>query len=161
MTPFPEVDALRHALDYDPATGAFTWKNPAPRTVAKPGMPAGSIKPNGYVRFTLNGREFLAHRAAWMHYYREPAPAIIDHINGDRSDNRIANLRSVDAAQNLWNNRGKHSATGAFKLTRGPNWAAKIWHRGKRHYLGVFPTKEAAQAAYQEAAAGLRGELHE
>lgn len=153
----PDVALIRDALDYDPATGVFRWRNPA--HAAWKGLVAGRANSNGYMRVTISRREFLCHRAAWMHHYGT-VPGIVDHINGDRSDNRIANLRLADLAENNWNCAKRHEPRGFGKQPKGGRFYALIRHRGKRLYLGTFDTEAEAAAAYQAAARNLRGEFH-
>lgn len=155
------VELVRHAVNYDPETGIFTWLNPKSGTRAKVGEVAGSKKSDGYVRLSIYGQEFLAHRAAWMHFYGKVPENMVDHINGDKSDNRICNLRIADLSENNWNRRGKKSICGASQHKRTGLWTALIRHRGKRIYLGLFKTEEEAGKAYQTAAKQLRGEYHE
>lgn len=157
------IELVRHALNYSPETGIFTWASPKPGTRAKVGDVAGCKKKDGYVRISIYGKEFLAHRAAWMHFYGCEPEKMVDHINGDTYDNRICNLREADLSENNWNRKDKHSIAGASKSKRKrtKEWLALIRHRGKRIYLGYFMTKEEAQQAYQKAAKELRGEFHE
>lgn len=155
------VEQVRHFLNYSPDTGVLTWKEIPPRSRAKKGEVAGSRKTNGYIRIYLAGKEVFAHRAAWMHFYGEEPEKLVDHINGDVSDNRICNLRLADLAENNWNRQEKSSISGACQHKRTGLWTSLIRHRGKRLYLGVFKTKEEAQQAYQAAAKELRGEFHE
>lgn len=75
-------------------------------------------------------------------------PKIVDHINGDRSDNRLENLRP--ASKSL-NNRNRASEGVRFRRGRKNGWVAYISHRNRQHYLGSHPTKEAAIAAHQNA----------
>lgn len=87
----------------------------------------------------------------------------VDHINGNRSDNRLENLRIVTKAQNLWNmgkhdSRNKSGFKGVCLDKRRGTWKAEISENGNRHYLGAFKTKEMAAKAWNEAAIKLHGE---
>ena len=153
-------EVLRDALAYNPDTGTFIWKNPPARSRAKVGAPAGSLK-GGYLLLSVCSESIFAHRAAWIYVNGSIEPGkVIDHINGERADNRIANLRLADAAQNGWNGRNRYEWTGVANGKYPGSYRATIRHRGKRYYLGMFKTREEAAAAYQKAAAELRGEFH-
>ncbi len=161
MKPPPTIEELRHAFDYDCETGLFTWRNPTPKSRAKLGAVTGHRKPTGYIALSLNARSVWAHRAAWAHYHGEWPSGFVDHINQDKSDNRICNLRVADRAENNWNRRSKSDVTGASLRKGGRLWKAFIRHRGERFFLGNFQTKDEAAAAYQRAATSLRGVWHE
>lgn len=155
------IEQVRRFLEYDPLTGLFTWKEPPPKSRAKEGEVAGKKKTTGYVWIYLCGQEVYAHKAAWIHFYGEIPSKMVDHINGDRADNRICNLRLADLSENNWNWRGKDRAAGTSQHKKTKLWTSKIRHRGRTIYLGCFKTKEDAHKAYQSAAKTLRGEFHE
>ncbi len=101
--PLPPLATLRQVLSYDPETGALTWLVD-PGNQLSAGAPAGSQDGRGYVQVYLSGRHLKAHRLAWyLHHGTDPGPLQVDHINRDRSDNRICNLRLVDAKGNRAN----------------------------------------------------------
>lgn len=84
------VERLRELLDYDPETGVFRWKEP--RRKCRVGEVAGSLRKDGYVKIQVDGRFYQAHRLAWLCVYGV-WPSAIDHIDGNRANNAIANLR--------------------------------------------------------------------
>lgn len=111
-------DVLHERLRYDPETGSLTWRTPDRTRFATlnafttwrtrfANRPAGKRRSDGYisVRLTVDGssRAFLAHRLAWFMVHDRWPAGQIDHINGNRSDNRIVNLREVSAAENRLN----------------------------------------------------------
>ncbi len=101
--PLPPLETLRQVLSYDPETGALTWLVD-PGNQLSAGAPAGCQNGKGYVQVQLSGRRLKAHRLAWyLHHGTDPGPLQVDHINRDRSDNRICNLRLVDAKGNRAN----------------------------------------------------------
>jgi hypothetical protein len=152
-------DDIRDYLDYDPSTGKFWWKDEA-----------GTLSTNGYRYIRVRGKMRLAHRMAWAIYYGEEPPkgTIIDHINGDRQDNRIANLRLADFSQNGANARLHAHNTSGYKgvakvVRKGKwtgRWQASITVRNKQRSLGThFRTPEAAHEAYLKAAREHHGEF--
>lgn len=92
-----DLARLKSVFDYNPESGAFTWKEVPFRSSVAVGTVAGGLIKNGYWGLTIDGRKIPAHRAAWFYCYGEWATGVV-HINGDKTDNRIANLR-VDASK--------------------------------------------------------------
>ena len=120
----------------------------------------GPNKSKGYWVITLDGCPLLAHRLAWFYAHGVMPPAHVDHINGIKADNRIANLRLATRSENMRNSRVRQSTSGlkgAHRIKERRGWASKIQKEGKRFYLGYFATAEEAHAAYAKAAT----ELHE
>jgi HNH endonuclease/AP2 domain len=119
---------------------------------------AGSPNESGYVSFMIDGRRYLAHRLArfWLRGEWTPPHLEIDHINGNKADNRLCNLRHCKPSQNRMN-RGvpAHNTSGkkgvSFRKERG-KWRAEIHISGKKRHLGYFETAELAHAAYYKAA---------
>ena len=164
------VAALRERLAYDPDSGVFRW-------LAKPGngritnswnarysgKPAGSVDPTkgGYLIIKLNGLEYNASRLAYL-YMRGCWPlSLMDHKNGNRSDNRWENLRPADYAQNATNRRGTASSglKGAYRCpSKIPRWFAAIRINGRNIRLGTFATAEEAHEAYVAASVREHGE---
>lgn len=146
---------VRELVEYNPDTGLFKSK--------KTGRDIGfQINVHGYIGLWLDGRNVLAHRAAWL-YVHGPVPETIDHINGRVTDNRIANLRIASRSQNRANsavNRNSGSGTkGVFLSRTGKRWRAKITVNRRTRHLGTFATKEHASAAYMAAAMRHYGEF--
>lgn len=157
------TDVLRSLLDYSPSTGTFVWKvTRSSRTRA--GMIAGTTdKQRGYVIICIGGVLFSAHRLAWQYVHGEPPAGWIDHINLNCSDNRLENLRVVDACQNGWNAKARRSSSAPYKgITKRKDcdrWQALLKFRGKVVHLGLFETPEEAHAAYCEGARKYFGEF--
>jgi len=153
-------DILIEFLDYCPETGVFTRKVRTSNRV-KVGDIAGAKDSSGYVRFMAAGRLYLAHRLAWL-YMNGCWPANhLDHINGDITDNRIANLREATSAQNSANCPASWSNKSGFKgvsRSRG-KWRAQISVNNKKIALGAYSTPELAHAAYREAAEKYHGDF--
>jgi len=87
-------DELKDNLKYNSETGVFTWNKRKSGGAAVKGRIAGS-KHEGEIRLTVNRKPYLAHRLAWLYVYGY-WPNIILHLNSDRSDNRIINLKETD-----------------------------------------------------------------
>lgn len=138
-------------ISYDPISGEFRWAC-AGRGVAA-GKAAGSLSRFGYHIIKLGRQQYRAHRLAWLIVHGEWPQGEIDHINGDRTDNRIANLRVVDRAansQNRWTAHHDNSCglLGATWNKQHKRWQAKLVARKVRHHLGYFDTAQQAHDAY-------------
>ena len=153
-TPNLTAARLRELLSYDPETGEFT------RLVqtcgrALVGDIAGTAHVRGYRRIRVENVSHMAHRLAWLHVHGEWPTGLIDHIDGNPGNNRIANLRVVTSSLNQQNQRKAHSHNTKSGLlgvqANYKKWAANIRVSGKRTYLGSFDTPEEAHAAYLEA----------
>lgn len=125
--------------------------NRVSRQRARADTPAGHLNSRGYVQIHFDGQSFWAHRLIWklVHGYD---PECIDHVNGDPSDNRVSNLRSVTHQGNARNRkRPKHNSSGKTGVQRGraDKWRAKIGG----HSLGSFDTFAEAATARDRAEA--------
>jgi hypothetical protein len=140
------AERLRKLLHYDPETGVFTWR--MQRGPAAAGAVAGSPHRDGYVCIGIDGRWYLAHRLAWLYMSGEWPENQIDHHDGKRSNNRIANLRPATHAQNQMNSRAYgQSGRKGVSWNRG-RWQARIRVNRVLIHLGRFDDKEEAAAAY-------------
>lgn len=145
------VERLREFLRYDPLTGSFTWlKKKGANTVGKV---VETISAQGYPVVCIDGTK-TCHRLAWLYMTGEQPKGDIDHINGDKEDNRFANLRDVPRAINCQNRRAAQvgTATGVLGVKRnGKGFAASIFVDGRAKHLGTFKTVDMAQAEYVKA----------
>lgn len=130
MTP----ELLRSRLSYDPATGIFSRN--------KGHAKVGRIATKGYIQISVAGDRYMAHRLAWLYVHGSWPDGQIDHINQDKTDNRIANLRVVSNKQNqeniakwIKNTSGRRGV----RYLRG-NWVAEIKQFKKKVHLGSFDT---------------------
>lgn len=153
------AEFVRELFHYDPETGVFTRRVTRQGMHGKAGNIAGTRKPNGYVSISILGANYRAHRLAWLYVHGTWPAGQIDHINRVRSDNRIANLRSVACAENIQNrDRQGNNASGfkgVFRAKGNRRWTAQITANGVQMHLGTYETAEAAHAAYCAAAARL------
>jgi hypothetical protein len=162
---------VRELLDYDPKTGELRWK-PRPVRPGKSGPDntwntrfagkvAGSPQKIGW-QIGINGKLYYLARIVWLHHYGEWPDGFVDHIDGNKGNNLIRNLRDATNAENC-RNRGPqtNSTTGlkgvCFDKARN-KWKASIMANGKFYNLGRFATPEEAANAYREAAIRLHGE---
>lgn len=105
----------------------------------------------GYVVIGVDRRLHYAHRLAWLYVYAAWPRRYIDHINGCRADNRLVNLRDVTQSENSAN-RCVRPLQGVYKPKNSGRYAAEIKCQGKKTFLGMFDTAEAAHKAYCAAA---------
>ena len=159
---------LHECFCYNKDTGALSWrKRPEShfggdirRTKISNTKAAGSVvstshnngKGKLYYRVKLDGKYYLVHRVIWMWVYGE-WPDVIDHINGNGTDNRLANLRSVSIEENNRNlKRCVNNTSGVTGVTKfRSRWVAHIWGGNKQINLGSFDTFEEAVAARKAA----------
>jgi hypothetical protein len=147
-------------FSYDPDTGALRWRVRAARCV-QVGDLAGARKQDGYIQVTYQKRCYQAHRIAWAITHGE-WPNVVDHINGDRADNRLANLREVTVHENMQNQRRAHRSNksagilGVHFYSRTGRWRATNWANGRNRFLGYYATADEASAVYLKA----KRELH-
>lgn len=161
-----DIESLREILAYDATTGKITWKfdrfGYRNSIRASAGDEAGTIMSNGYKLLSINGIRLLGHRVAWALYYGTWPEHDVDHINIDKLDNRIINLRLASRSENMSNR--SHTKRNILKakgieLTRAGRYAAKIWKDYKRYHIGTFDTVEEAKAAYAQRAKELHKEF--
>lgn len=144
-------DELKEILNYDPEAGVFTWiKSMPPR--GRIGQVAGYANGNGYIRMSINGIKYYAHRLAFL-YMTGENPEVIDHIDGNSLNNKWSNLRNCDQSKNMANQKNRRGV----RLRHG-RWYARF----SDTHLGVFNTESEAVAARKAAqikAAGLDPDL--
>lgn len=155
------AELVRKLLDYDPATGNLHWKYDM-RRVPADGV-AGMLCSDGYRRIGINKKQYPAHRIVWLHAYGELPDCDIDHINHDRSDNRIENLRLATRSENVHAQRILPRNTSGYRgvhwSKEDKRWIAQIKIGGKGYHIGSFQNPEDASAAYQAASAKHFGEF--
>lgn len=136
-------------LDYDPTTGLFKWKE---RKQRRPqGWFAGSRHSSGYLRVTIEGNPLVAHQLAWALAHGEYAGCPLEHIDGNRANNKLDNLRPATGATSSLERRNKYTNafTGVQWHPESCRWVASITAKGERHVLGQFVNEHDAASAYQ------------
>lgn len=152
---------LRDHVSYDPSTGVFVrLRN---NGTAKAGDVAGWLEPNGYRKLSLLGFKYYAHRCAVLYMTGTWPAQDVDHIDGNKANNRYSNLRCVSRSINAQNLRKARVDNNTARLGVCFNKGAKKYAAeikdltGKRHYLGLYATADEAHAAYLAA----KRRLHE
>lgn len=152
-------DELLARFSYDHKTGVLTYlKANKHKNI---GDSAGFVHKSGYLVIKVNKISLKVHRIAWYLYYGVDAEGMIDHINGDRTDNRIENMRVVSFIENS-KNRGinKNNTSGAKGVVKkGNKYYARIGFNGIKLFIGSYNTLEDAEVAYKEKAVELYGEM--
>lgn len=159
----PPLSEILRQLKYDNETGDFTWKINK-KGPARIGSKAGTNHSKGYITIRINGVDYLAHRLAWMIFYGSLGEdEQIDHINLDRKDNRILNLRKATHEENCRNTKTRsHNFSGlkgAHYHRKSGKYRARITINGKQEWLGYFKTSEEAHAAYKKKAEEMHGQF--
>jgi hypothetical protein len=146
-------DRLKELFDYAPQTGDFIRILAV--SSAKAGDVAGTIQGKGYLGFNIDNRHYLAHRLAWLYMYGEWPKHQIDHIDGNKTNNRIENLRDVDNSENHRNTKvNSNSTTGILGVcwcSEANKWRAYIHIGGRQKRLGSFDDIADAAKARAEA----------
>lgn len=159
----PSVSRLRQVLRYE--SGSLYWiKKPDPMAHrAVVGEEAGRTRTSKYDDIQIDGCRMKAHHIVWALHYGEYPARFIDHINGNKTDNRIENLRLATASDNASNCASAHNSTspylGVSFKTASKAWVAQIYKLGKKSHLGLFDSEIAAAKAYNEAATRLHGQF--
>jgi len=176
----PSPELLRKLLRYEPETGKLFWRERTPdmfddglRTASQRTAAWNTNYKNkeafkltdkdGYFCGTIFSQRYYAHRIAWSIFYGKPLSMQIDHINGNKADNRIANLRACRDYENYWNcaarKNNKSKLKGVSFHKASGLWRSEISAKGVKHYLGYYRTAEEAHNAYCEASLKLHGEF--
>jgi hypothetical protein len=153
------AELVRSLLSYDPNTGILKWRARRGGKAAA-GSVAGTDKGDGYIGIMINGRTYLAHRLAWLFSYGVWPSGLLDHRDGDKSNNVLANLREVSRSQNNINSvrKGCHFNPGRPSPKK---YRAAIGTSGHSDFrvIGWYHTAHEAMAAYEAASIERHGEF--
>lgn len=162
------ADYLRSRLAYEQTTGVFRWK-PRPELTDQhrpwntkyAGTVAGCVGAAGYIVIRIDGKNYRAHRLAWLHVHGEWPPGFLDHKDCDKLNNRFDNLRPASFADSSRNQRRPRSNTSGLKGVcwneKSRKWQAGIKVNRRSIHLGLFDDREEAAAAYAAAAKKYHG----
>lgn len=136
---------LEEYLDYDPETGVVRWIKSKGRN-CKSGAVAGTLN-SGYLRVKFDGKHYPIHRLAWYLYHGTWPKGQIDHINRDKLDNRIENLRDVSSRANSQNTNSFNYGSIFYK----GKWRVGYMVGNKKIHVGSFDDEQQAREAYLSA----------
>lgn len=152
---------LHEAYDYDAERGWLINREKRSR-MSVIGSRAGYDSVRGYRHIKIDGTVYVEHRMIWL-YHHGSLPKIVDHIDCNRSNNRIENLRAASNGQNQQNARKSYRNKSGYKGVsfhkKSNKWIANIGFDGKKLYLGSFDSAEEASKAYNDAAILYHGEF--
>jgi len=151
----------RELLDYNSETGHLTWRV-SRGGAARVGAVAGGVGNDGYWRVAIDGKRFpAAHRVIWLIVYGRWPANELDHVNGDRTDNRLCNLREATRHQQMGNSKSRRNSRSGIKgvcwCKRTQQWRADIEVNGRHYFLGYFDRLDDAATAYQKSAVDCFG----
>jgi len=159
----PTAKELNHLFTYDPTSpSSLRWNNPISRQMRR-GDVAGAKNSDGYYQVSISCKRYRVHRIIYkMHHDTCIVDSVIDHVNRDRSDNKIDNLRRCTSAENQRNygllERNTTGSAGVRKARHG-KWHASISVAGKRKHLGYYVKKSDAISARKNAEREFYGEF--
>lgn len=155
----PEITAerLKGLMEYE-CSGEFRWL--IDHGNARAGDIVGTAKRRGYKQVTIAGRTYLLHRLVWLHTYGRWPSAEIDHIDCNRANNAILNLRECTRGQNSANKKAYNDlGLKGIRLTLSGKFRADITFNGRTTNLGTYPTKELAAAVFAKVANDTHGQF--
>jgi len=146
-------ERLKEVLHYEDLTGVFSWMRGGRGRYMRPGRPAGGVGKDGYVYIGIDGQQYFAHRLAWLWVHGHWPEFEVDHRNGRKDDNRIANLRDVTRSVNAQNLREARSdsASGVLGVSwneAAQKWVASIVVDGRQRLVARSVDQGEAAAAY-------------
>lgn len=160
--PMPSIDRLLHLFDLDTDSGHLIHKK---KCGTKRGSIAGSITPHGYFRVKVDGRLYLVHRVIYfMATGEDPGILEVDHIDGNKGNNKPSNLRLATREQNRQNvpayTSNKFNARGTWFDDRRNAYFCAVQAFGVREQFGPFATLAEASRVYEREARERFGEFY-
>ena len=158
----PPWEVVNHFIRYEPETGLMYWKINVSRYM-KAGKLLGYVDKAGYRKVKFLGTNYAQHRLAWfLHYKTDPKLMLIDHIDGNKSNNKITNLRLVNHSQNRVNtgirSNNKTGVVGVSFCKKSNRYRARVDLNGERIYQKYFDSFQAASDARNAVASEVFGE---
>ncbi len=156
------LEQLQARLNYNSETGIFTWLPGQTRPRIK--KESAGTKNDGYIKIQISKAKYILNssRLAWLYFYKKWPDKQIDHIDGNRENNAIKNLREATPQQNSQNRKRKKTASSKYKgmlwHKRLKKWQPMIVVNKKIIYLGLFKNEEEAAEAHRLAAEKYHGE---
>lgn len=140
---------LRDLVRYEP-DGTLHWRNPVGTKMKRGplGAPAGR---GGRLQTPIDGTAHYVHRLVWLYHYGKWPTAQLDHIDRDKRNNRIGNLREATNAENLQNRLPAKGGVSFDKRKGSRPWRARIMVNGRSISLGYYDTRDEAEAEYNRA----------
>lgn len=154
---------VRELFDYERETGNLVWRVSRSGNGGVGSIAGHRVKGRGYIKVGFDRRVFEVHRIIWLHVHGFIPKSHIDHIDGNPSNNRLANLRPATPSQNQANRRlGKNNSSGIKGVCwdrQRHKWSAEVMVNRRKVHLGRFDHLEDAAAAYKNAAHKYFGEF--
>lgn len=153
-------DRLKEILYYNPYVGVFTWRNKSNRRTY--GKTAGTAKGKGYIVIGIGRKYYAVHHLVWLWHYGSLPKDQIDHIDGDRSNNLLKNLRAVSQEQNSMNMKRNSANSSGVKGVhwdvRRQRWVAVIRNKDKCLFRMAFKSLDEAEREIKAVREKLHGE---
>lgn len=144
---------VRSHFKYNKETGDLKWRKITSNAASKNKI--SCVGSSGYIIVGFKGRRYLAHRLIWLYAHGVMPDGEIDHINRNRQDNRISNLRDATSSENNLNrdilSNNTSGTIGVSWHKASCKWGAKLARNGVVKWLGLFESKDLAIQAREKA----------